>query len=163
MAQLDALQLAETIRKRLVDFSVDDSFVRDKTLSDICRRLWANQPNRGGLLSDLWVEGNSPAKNSDWSLYDCVQEGLFDAELCHQLNRTGAVPEKRPLYTHQYEALKHAQDLGGDGEKPALVVTAGTGAGKTEAFLLPILHDLYTTEDEKPGVKCIIVISRKDG
>ena len=40
------------------------------------------------------------------------------------------------LYLHQREMLKSAMD------GRSSVVTAGTGSGKTEAFLLPILADL---------------------
>ena len=32
-------------------------------------------------------------------------------------------------------------ELGPEAERPAVVVTAGTGAGKTESFLLPVKHD----------------------
>jgi len=53
------------------------------------------------------------------------------------------VPEKekeikweRPLYSHQEEALLRSKNGGN------LVVTTGTGSGKTECFLLPILQSL---------------------
>ena len=157
MAQLDALQLSEKIRQRLTDFCVDDNFVNDPKLADICRELWSSTPQNGGLLSDLWIEGNFPAEQSDWTLAKLVNAGRFNTQLCDQLDKTKAVPSERPLYTHQYEALCCAEDLEKQVEKPAIVVTAGTGAGKTEAFLLPILNALYTSPTEQEGVKCIIL------
>ncbi len=157
MAQLDALQLSAKIRQRLTDFCVDDNFVNDPKLSGICREFWSSAPQNGGLLSDLWVEGNFPAKQSDWTLAKLVDAGRFDAQLRDQLDKTGAVPSKRPLYTHQYEAMCCAENLEKQAEKPAVVVTAGTGTGKTEAFLLPILNALYDSPLKQEGVKCIIL------
>lgn len=43
---------------------------------------------------------------------------------------------ERPLYSHQEQALRYAQGGGN------LVVTTGTGSGKTECFLLPMLQSL---------------------
>ncbi len=157
MSQLDALQLSENIRQRLTDFCVDNNFVNDPQLVDICRELWSSTPQNGGLLSDLWVEGNFPAEQSDWTLGKLVDAGRFDALLLEQLNRTGAVPPDRPLYTHQYEAICCAEDLEKQDKKPAVVITAGTGAGKTEAFLLPILNALYASPTKQEGVQCIIL------
>ena len=71
------------------------------------------------------------------------------------------VPEKerelkldRPLYSHQERALT----LASSGEN--LVVTTGTGSGKTESFLLPILDHLLRQEERGelgPGVRAIII------
>lgn len=44
------------------------------------------------------------------------------------------------LRDHQAEAVEHS--LGRDPERPHVVVTSGTGSGKTEAFLLPVLARL---------------------
>lgn len=71
------------------------------------------------------------------------------------------VPEKerelkleRPLYSHQERALT----LASSGKN--LVVTTGTGSGKTESFLLPILDHLLRQEERGelgPGVRAIII------
>ena len=157
MAQLDALRLAENVHRRMVDFALDDNFVRDECLTDICRSIWGGPPDAGGLISDLWVEGAFPSKASEYSLDDLVREGSFDPDLRDVLDQPAAMPRDRKLYTHQLEAIEKAQS-GTDGDRPSVVVTAGTGAGKTEAFLLPILDDLYRNPpDEKHGAKCIIL------
>lgn len=60
----------------------------------------------------------------------------------------------RPLYSHQERALV----LASAGEN--LVVTTGTGSGKTESFLLPILDYLLREEERGelgPGVRAIII------
>lgn len=49
----------------------------------------------------------------------------------------GVPVDRFPLYTHQEEAL-----LTAFGDHPNLLVATGTGSGKTESFLLPILADI---------------------
>ncbi len=60
----------------------------------------------------------------------------FLAELIHDVILQG-VPEPRRLYAHQEDALRSSF---GEGHNVAL--TSGTGSGKTEAFLIPILARL---------------------
>ena len=55
----------------------------------------------------------------------------------------------RPLYTHQVEAL-HILSKGKN-----LVVATGTGSGKTECFLLPILNDIL--ENPERGLRAIMI------
>lgn len=47
------------------------------------------------------------------------------------------MPANRELYKHQWEALHEVVNNGRD-----IVVTTGTGSGKTESFLLPLLAEL---------------------
>jgi DEAD/DEAH box helicase domain-containing protein len=51
-------------------------------------------------------------------------------------------------YQHRFEAWKALIEA-----QPArsVLVTSGTGSGKTECFLIPILHDLATELDTRPG------------
>lgn len=158
MSQLDAIALSQTVKQRLVDFALDDHFVRDSKLTDICREIWSGSPEYGGLLSDLWIEGAFPARASDESLHDLVAKGIFNADLCRHLNKRCVVPAQRLLYLHQRDAILEAQLPYPGGAKPTLLVTAGTGAGKTESFLLPILNELFTNLSiPESGVKCIIL------
>lgn len=54
-----------------------------------------------------------------------------------ELVQHGVPVGRFPLYTHQEEAV-----LTAFGEQPNLLVATGTGSGKTETFLLPILSDI---------------------
>ncbi|WP_433700863.1 DEAD/DEAH box helicase [Nocardiopsis sp. CA-288880] len=65
-----------------------------------------------------------------------------------------AVHLDRPLYTHQEEAIRKAR------EGRNLVVATGTGSGKTESFLLPILNELEAQHERGelgPGVRAILL------
>ena len=62
----------------------------------------------------------------------------------------------RPLYRHQEDAIRRV--AGGHN----VVVATGTGSGKTECFLYPILLDLYSAHRSgdliaRPGVRALIL------
>lgn len=67
--------------------------------------------------------------------------------------------EDRPLYRHQERAL----EVGRAGHP--FIVTTGTGSGKTEAFLLPVLDGILRAKRDgsqgggppAPGVKAVFV------
>ena len=60
---------------------------------------------------------------------------------------------KRPLHRHQAQALEAIV-----GREENVVVTTGTGSGKTECFLYPILDNLLKEPDlAKPGVRALLV------
>ena len=63
--------------------------------------------------------------------------------------------QTRPLYLHQEKALRKVSQ-----EKKNIVVSTGTGSGKTESFLLPILRELVCENEEDtltPGVRALLV------
>lgn len=55
----------------------------------------------------------------------------------------------RPLYSHQLEALRLME------QGHNLVVATGTGSGKTECFLLPILQSIFA--DPTAGLRAILI------
>ena len=158
MGQVDALKMVEHLRTRLVDLAVSENHMRDSKVSDAARKVWAGPGNEGGLVSELWVEGAFPAKQSADSLRSLSDDGLFPSELCRHLNANDAFPAERQLYNHQSESLREAASAQGS-DKPAFVITAGTGLGKTEAFLLPMLSDLWTAPERRQdgGMRCLLL------
>jgi DEAD/DEAH box helicase domain-containing protein len=153
-AHLDALAMSRALRDRLTEFALDDHYTRDPELARICRAIWQGDPASGGLISELWVEGTFPSESSGRSLAEIDE---FDPELARYLGRVGAVPRERPLYSHQLEAIQVAARSAPGGERPAMVITAGTGAGKTEAFLLPVLNELHRHGSAGQGIQCLIL------
>ncbi len=125
-AQLDALSLVRHLRQRLVDFGLDNNYMRDPQLAGILRELWNGPANAGGLVSDLWVEAAFPAKPSDASLRSLTSDGLFNSFLCQHLNRSSAVPSDRLLYKHQHDVIRFSAQFNRVEEKPSILVTAGT-------------------------------------
>lgn len=155
-SHLDALELETALRRRMVDFSSENLFTRDERLAKIARRLWSGPGATGGLIGEPWVEGAFPSLSSDHTLATLAASGGFDAELARQLDHPDRVPSSRHLYKHQYEAIVAGRTAAGSG-RPAFVVTAGTGAGKTESFLLPLLDDLYRHPGDGKSMRCLIL------
>lgn len=152
---LDALRLARQVKERLLAFALSDHFVRDAALQSALRELWARD-DASGLVSELWVEGAFPAVSSAVTLQDLMRDGQFPSELGSHLDRVGAFPANRKLYSHQLEAFRAAKPK--EGKTPAIGVSAGTGSGKTEAFLLPMLRQLWNEPRElQSGVRAIIL------
>jgi hypothetical protein len=145
-------------RQRLVDLAVSENYLRNLDLAGAASEIWRGAGDQGGLVSELWIQGAFPSKLSPDSLESLASEGLFPRGLCDILDRTGEFPAKRPLFTHQADAFRHtAKSRSRD--KPSLVITAGTGAGKTEAFLLPILAGLWkqARAANEQGMRCLIL------
>src|SRR5699024_3110405 len=67
-----------------------------------------------------------------------------------------AFPLDRPLHRHQEEAIRKAVS-----HRRNLIVSTGTGSGKTESFLLPIVDHLLRERDAgtlaRPGVRALLL------
>ena len=62
---------------------------------------------------------------------------------------------QRKLYQHQLKSLAHLLSRRGN-----LVVATGTGSGKTECFLIPLLYWLSTETDDvrkQPGIRALLL------
>ncbi len=60
-----------------------------------------------------------------------------------------------PPFAHQLRAFQRLSTQSGHEPEPT-ILTTGTGSGKTESFLYPILDYCYRQEG-RPGIKCIIL------
>ena len=152
MGRLNAFRLAQRLQQRLVDSAVSEHYLRDANLQSAVRRTWEQD---AALMGDLWVESAVSPLSSEHSLGSLAEAGHFDAGLAQQLDRNRAMPAHWSLRSHQAEAILAAPVK--EGEQPALVVTAGTGAGKTEAFLLPVLNHLWARPRSQEGVRALVL------
>ncbi len=94
----------------------------------------------------------TPPYRTGATLRDLIGEGVLDPAFA----RLGgpALPLDRPLYLHQEQALRKAA------AGRNLVVATGTGSGKTESFLLPVLSALtaeHTAGTLGPGVRALLL------
>ena len=91
---------------------------------------------------------------------DTFKKGVSIAELMDE----GLLPKsfskirmnlQRPLYLHQEKAIRK---IAVDGKN--LVVSTGTGSGKTESFLIPVLRELTLEAEAEnlcPGVRALLI------
>ncbi|AFR06526.1 DEAD/DEAH box helicase [Nocardiopsis alba] len=122
--------------------------VRDPALA----RALAEQINESELLSKGPLLEATPAYETGRTPRELIAEGVLSSGFD---SLTGpAVHLDRPLYTHQEEAIRKAR------QKRNLVVATGTGSGKTESFLLPVLNELQEEHERGelgPGVRAILL------
>jgi DEAD/DEAH box helicase domain-containing protein len=158
LAQLDALRLVEEIRTRAVNLAISENYIRDSEIATRAGAIWAGPGADGGLVGDLWIQGAFASKQSRDSLGSLAAQGLFPADLADYLHKHQKFASDRILFEHQKESVCLAATASSPG-KPSLVITAGTGAGKTEAFLLPILSGLWSHPRtvNAAGMRCLIL------
>ncbi len=82
-----------------------------------------------------------------YTLQKIAERGLISKETARLFTEKGRISR---LYRHQQEAIERIQN----GEN--VIIATGTGSGKTEAFLIPIIDYCITHPDEE-GVKAIVV------
>lgn len=159
MSQLNALDLRDQLIQRVTDFALDEHFVGTPALTEVMQDIWSGRPEHGGLGSELWVEGAFPSRLAEETLEQAARRGLLSMGLARQFDRTGEFPMSRQPYTHQLASLEAAHQARDHPDaQPALVVTAGTGAGKTESFLLPMLERLWSVPPVPGGGVSAIIL-----
>jgi hypothetical protein len=97
----------------------------------------------------------SPPFRTGFSLSQLVGEGILHRNF-QKLARPETLPYERPLYVHQEKAISKVVVNGRN-----LIVATGTGSGKTESFLIPILDYLLREEEagnlSQAGVRALLL------
>ena len=120
--------------------------LRSPALRGYLENLYSRTPGEpGALLADPVLEATFGWKQADMDMQGLSRSGLLRKELVsamakppRELRNEYAFPRSRKPFQHQLECWRHLLD-----DTPrSVLVTSGTGSGKTECFLVPILEDL---------------------
>jgi len=108
-------------------------------------------------IPDKFVKGPileaTPPFETSSTIEELIRQGVLSSRF--QNLRTDKLPLDRPLYQHQHLAIEKSV-----GNKRNIVVATGTGSGKTEAFLIPILQHLFKQDQAgklTPGVRALLL------
>ena len=120
--------------------------LRSAALREYLEKLYAREPGElGALLADPVLEAVFGWKLAETDMQELAKSGLLRRELVSAMDKPPRehrgeyrFPRNRKPFQHQLECWRHLLD-----EAPrSVLVTSGTGSGKTECFLVPILEDL---------------------
>lgn len=143
---MDPVELSREIEERYLRYLQTTFYFKDPCL----RRSFEEALRSGRLSRGPYLEGtpvfsraSTPRQLFTELLGRAPDEGLLKA-----------IDGDRPLYKHQEQAIRWAS------QDKNVVVATGTGSGKTEAFLYPILLALYQeflAGQHPPGVRALIL------
>ena len=130
-------------------------------------------------LLSLWTPGNHPMRHAMKELFkrepfigepffqsafgwEQIADGvnwkaLFEKAVADMIEKIGIKNSTRRWlpYLHQFESWKILCHSSSPGNAQSIVVTSGTGSGKTECFLYPVLNDMYKHKGE--GIQAIFM------
>ena len=121
---------------------------------------WSSDDPGKGLFAKPILEGLFPYPDCGKSFKELTQlqigesESVLDPRMRNYMDMD-LVDGKYNLYTHQLEAIKQVN------AGKNIIVSSGTGSGKTECFLYPMLNKLLRAETEEslrqPGVRILMI------
>lgn len=144
---LNAIETTENIRQAYIQYLKSMFFFRNKELKE--NAIAALEKEQ--LLKGPYIEITPPFETGK-TIQTLIDEGV----LCKGFERLkDHFKLDMNLYLHQQQALEKISV-----EKKNAVVATGTGSGKTECFMLPIINELIN-QDEKgqlgPGVRALLL------
>jgi len=143
---MNPIELAREIEERYRRYLKTTFYFKDRVLRDSFEEaLKSGHLRKGPFLeaTPVFKRGQTPRELFRGLLEFQPDEGFLKA-----------VQGDRPLYQHQEEAIQRVF------KESNVVVATGTGSGKTEAFLYPILLHLYQEFQAGklcPGVRALIL------
>ncbi len=145
----DPLALSHDLREAYLRYYDTAFWLRDPRLVAERRALLEAE---GHLFADPLIEPVLPYPATE-PLSDVAARAAADADAVSLVGRAllgdfTAPGEEIRLRPHQADALRHSLPSGA-GPGRNVVVTSGTGSGKTESFLLPVLTRLV--QEARPG------------
>ncbi|PMM86768.1 helicase [Vibrio breoganii] len=152
--------IIDQLTKRASRATLGQFGVRSKPLREFLWQMYSKPPgNEGSFLGDPVFEATF-----GWKPFTKTMKSLSGDLLEESVVKAMANPPKELKedylfdsswypYEHQHEAWKH---LTAD-EPRSVIVSSGTGSGKTECFLVPILNDIARRNSRAEGVEALFL------
>jgi hypothetical protein len=150
MTELDPTATTEALRTQYVSYVTTTLPIR---YSSLMNDLRSELGETDRFVKGPYVEATPPFTRHEETYGDLIDRG-FLADGWSRALGPDFPPERRP-YTHQFTALNRTIHQGRN-----TIVATGTGSGKTEAFVLPIIQHLICESAAgalTPGVRALII------
>lgn len=135
---------SKRIREEFLNYILTSYSINHKEFEELFKKNLANAVSKGPIIE------MTPVFKTGKTLTQLIDEGILNKELATIETKKPLedgyehrLPLHRPLYSHQEKAIRKFT------QGKNLVVSTGTGSGKTESFLIPILNSL--TEEKTNG------------
>ena len=148
MTNIQPIQTTQALRDTYTRYLRSLNIMNDENMN----ALYRHALDREEILKGPFIEGTLPFETGG-TLNDLIAEGLLSQDFA-RLN-TNELPLTRPIYLHQAQAIRKIIS-----EQRNIIVATGTGSGKTESFLLPLLQMLFAVspiERAQPGVRALLL------
>jgi len=140
----------KNIEQRLLDSILSLWSTGDKETQEYLKTIFKDEK----LLAEPVFQTTFPWEPAKEQLKNL--EGLFSKEFIHALDKKGngeyRFPKNRQPYKHQIQSWRQLLE-----QKNSVAVTTGTGSGKTECFMLPVLQDLHENCKDSTGVNALFL------
>ena len=147
---MNPIELSDNLKQSLQSYLTTIFNVnRDGTEAVLAAEIKKGFEKPGALAKGPYLEITPPYKRGG-SLNDLINEGVLSPEFLELPDDSLPLSLDAELYSHQEVAIRKLVS-----DERNIVVSSGTGSGKTECFLMPILNDLL--EDLTPGVHALLI------
>lgn len=152
--------LVDQLTKRAARATLGQFGLRSKPLREFLWQSFSQPPGKdGAFLADPVFEATFGWKPHTESMRD-LSGGLLNRAIVKAMANPPKELEEDYLfdsswypYSHQYEAWSHLLET----SPKSVIVSSGTGSGKTECFLVPILNDIVDRNSKPDGVEALFL------
>ena len=135
---------------RLTDAILSLWATGDKEMQDYFRFLLSQEP----IIAEAIFQNTFPWQQGNLNFNESTS--VFSKEFINALdkikNEDFRFPKDRKPYKHQLKSWDMLLN-----KNKSIAVTTGTGSGKTECFMLPVIHDINENCKNKQGVNAIFL------
>lgn len=136
--------------KRIVEFYRNYLLSAFQTNNEEYNKQFEEQLLKSEIIAKGPYLNLSDSYLKDSSILDLIEQKILHSDFA----KLKSLHPNRKLYKHQVDAILRVM------EEKNIVVSSGTGSGKTECFLIPIINHLLQQKDNgvlTPGIRALMI------